>query len=338
MLKYLKELCSLNAPSGHEKEVFEYIRAIALKYSSKVYRDALGNLIVFKKGKSSFDKTIMIAAHMDEVGLIIKKICSDGTLKFGFVGGVDPRVAIGRRVIIGDKCVNGVIGIKAVHLTTREERQKIPDTDSLYIDIGATDAASAERMINIGDYAVFESEFRMLSDRIIKARAIDDRAGCAIMLKLLEQEPAYDTWFAFTVQEEVGLRGAAAAAYHIKPDIALILETTTAADIPSAYDHKAVCRVGNGAVISYMDCTAIYDRQLFLDMTSAADRLAIKWQTKSMVSGGNDAGAIHKTASGAACINISVPVRYIHSQSSIASIDDCQSALRLSRVFFDILK
>ena len=277
----------------------------------------------------------MVAAHMDEVGIIIKKICGDGTLKFGFVGGVDQRVAIGKRVIIGERQTVGVIGIKAVHLTSADERRRVPKPEELYIDIGAADEQSAAQTVSPGDYGTFCSEYRILSDDMIKGRALDDRIGCAVMLDLLGEPLKYDTWFAFTVQEEVGLRGAAPAAYGIKPDVALILETTTAADIPETAEHKKVCKVGCGAVISFMDRMTVYDRELFLDLCAEAQRQNIKYQTKTMVAGGNDAGIIHKTASGAKCINISVPVRYLHSPSSIAAISDCAGAERLAKIFLE---
>lgn len=176
---------------------------------------------------------------MDEVGVIIKKITEDGMLKFGFVGGVDPRVVIGRPVRFGD--VPGVIGIKAVHLTTAAERRTMPKTKNLYIDIGATSRAAAEKLVSLGDYGVFDSAVVEFGDGLIKAKAIDDRVGCAALgSRLLEDEPPVDTWFCFTVQEETGLRGAASMAFALDPGFAMVLEGTTAADLAEVKGADAV--------------------------------------------------------------------------------------------------
>lgn len=168
----------------------------------------------------------MLAAHMDEVGVIITRITDDGFLKFDFVGGVDRRVAIGKPVVIGHNKVPGVIGLKAVHLVSREERKKAPKTESLYIDIGAKDKESAEKLVELGDYGAFVCQPEEFGDGLFKARAIDDRVGCAIMLKLLEEDLPLDVTFAFTAQEEVGTRGAFGAAFSVTPG-----------DCPGAGDH-----------------------------------------------------------------------------------------------------
>ena len=188
MLNTLKELCLLNGVSGDEDEVRRYITAKAVKHADHLHADSIGNLIVFKKGAKSTGNRLMLCAHMDEVGVIVTRITDEGFLKFDFVGGVDRRVAIGKPVVIGEKKVPGVIGLKAIHLTTKEERKKAPKTDSLYIDIGARDKESAERLVELGDYGAFVCQPEEFGDGLFKARAIDDRVGCAIMLKLLEEE------------------------------------------------------------------------------------------------------------------------------------------------------
>ena len=219
MIELMKELCALPGPSGCEDAVRAFVLKRVKPFADEIRTDAIGNVMVFRKGRKALDRPVALCAHMDEVGVIIKKITEDGMLKFGFVGGVDPRVVIGRPVRFGD--VPGVIGIKAVHLTTAAERRTMPKTKNLYIDIGATSRAAAEKLVSLGDYGVFDSAATEFGDGLIKAKAIDDRVGCAALLKLIEDEPPIDTWFCFTVQEEVGLRGAASMAYALDPGFAM---------------------------------------------------------------------------------------------------------------------
>lgn len=333
MITVLQELCMLPGPSGAEDAVRDYIIGHAAPFADDIRQDAMGNLMVFRRGRSRCQKSIMLAAHMDEVGLIIKSVTEEGMLKFGFVGGVDPRVVIGRRVLFGQ--TRGVVGIKAVHLTTAQERKTMPKTDDLYIDIGCSSKKEAEGKVSIGDYGVFDSRCKLFGDGLFKAKAIDDRLGCAVLLKLLENQPAIDTWFAFTVQEEVGLRGARCAAYALNPDICLVVEGTTAADLAEVPKHKQVCSLRQGAVLPFMDRGSIYDVSLFDLMREAAQQAGIKWQTKHMVAGGTDAGRIYLTRSGIRTIGIAAPVRYIHSPSCVAAIEDMEGVLALSRLFLE---
>ncbi len=336
MEKLLRDLCGLDGPSGCEDSVRDYIQAAAAPYAERMLQDAMGNLMVFVKGKTTPKKTIMVCAHMDEVGVIVKRITEDGMLKFGFVGGVDPRVAIGRRVRFGD--VRGVIGIKAVHLTTPEERKTMPRADELYIDIGACSKEEAEIRVSPGRYGTFDSDCAAFGDGLWKAKAIDDRLGCAVLLQLMAAGPPVDCWFVFTVQEETGLRGAQTAAFRLQPDIALIVEGTTAADIFDVPAHKQVCRLREGAVIPFMDRGTIYDRELFDCLRNIACRHSIKWQTKHAVAGGTDAGRIHLSRAGVRTCGLAVPVRYIHSPVSVAALCDMEGVLALAKLFLEEMK
>ena len=270
---------------------------------------------------------------MDEVGLIVKSITDDGYLKFGCVGGIDRRVLLGKRVAIGDKRVTGIIGLKAIHLTTPEERRKVPKLDEYYIDIGVKDRESAEKLVTEGDCGVFVSDVVEFGDRMLKAKAIDDRVGCAVLVKLLEEELPMDCTFVFTVQEEVGTRGAFGAAFSVTPEIAMVLEGTTAADNPSLDESCQVCWPGKGPVISWMDGSAIYDRELFELLRSLADKHQVPWQMKHYLAGGTDAGAIQRTKCGVRVTGISAAVRYLHAPSSVASIADMENMLVLARLF-----
>ncbi len=337
MLDSIKELCALPGPSGREEAVRAYIRKKASAYTDKIIEDTMGNLLVFKKGERSPASPVMFAAHMDEVGVIITSIRDDGYLKFDFVGGVDRRVVLGKRVFLGDSMIPGVIGVNAVHLTTPEERNKIPKLKELSIDIGATSREEAEKYVRLGDTGVFEPSVTELGDGFIKAKALDDRVGCAIMLRLIQDTLPVDTWFAFTVQEEVGCRGAAVAAFRIKPSVSIVLEGTTAADLPSQKGSEKVCIAGKGPVIPFMDRSTMYDRKLYEELTKLAEENAIPWQTKTYISGGTDAGAIQKSGEGARVAAISAAVRYIHSPSSVVFINDIAAIYKLARLYLNTL-
>lgn len=335
MIELMKELCALPGPSGCEDAVRAFVLKSVKPFADEIRTDAIGNVMVFRKGRKALDRPVVLCAHMDEVGVIIKKITEDGMLKFGFVGGVDPRVVIGRPVRFGD--VPGVIGIKAVHLTTAAERRTMPKTKNLYIDIGATSRAAAEKLVSLGDYGVFDSAVVEFGDGLIKAKAIDDRVGCAALLRLLEDEPPVDTWFCFTVQEETGLRGAASMAFALDPGFAMVLEGTTAADLAEVKGADAVCRVRGGVVLPFMDGATIYDAALFELLRDACIRRGIPWQTKTRVAGGTDAGRIHRSRAGVRVCAAAAPVRYIHSPSSVAAKADCEAVLAAARAFLEEL-
>lgn len=333
MLELLKQLCLLNGVSGDEGEVRAFLRAQAEPYADSIRTDALGNLIVFKQGAKATGNRLLLAAHMDEVGLIITHVTDEGFLKFGFVGGVDRRIAIGKPVVLGPDRVPGIISLKAIHLADKAELKKVPKTDSLYIDIGAGSREEALKKVPLGTYGSFVSQPEEFGDGFFKARAIDDRIGCAIMLELLKEELPLDVTFAFTAQEEVGTRGAFGAAFSVTPQVALVLETTTAADLPGVDSHRRVCAPGKGPVISYMDGSTIYDRGLFEDLRRLAEDNGIPWQTKEYIAGGNDARTIQRTKQGVRVAAMSAATRYLHAPSSVASVADFKNMLELTRLF-----
>ncbi|MDE6732177.1 MAG: M42 family peptidase, partial [Oscillospiraceae bacterium] len=314
MISELRELCLLNGASGDEARVREYIKSRI--NADEVTVDNLGNLIVFKKGKKTPKNKIMFAAHMDEVGFMITDISEDGFLSFGAVGGINSAVAIGRALRL-ERGALGVIGTKALHQQSKEERGNMPGFDEMYLDIGARTRAEAEKIAPRGSYAYFESDFFEFGDGFVKGKAIDDRAGCLAMIDMINGKPKYDAWYAFTVQEEIGTRGAKAAAFTIAPDIAIVLETTTACDIAGVSGGKKVCELGKGAVVSYMDRSTVYDRALYKLAFETAKANDIPVQTKTLIAGGNDSGAIHVSRGGVRTCAISVPCRYLHSPSCV---------------------
>ena len=333
----LKELCALPGVSGNEGPVREYIAARVKPCAKEMTTDSMGNLLVRASGARAPKQSVMLAAHMDEVGIIVTGYTEDGGLRFDFVGGVDRRVVIGKRVSVGDKRLPGVIALKAIHLTDEGERKKVPPTKSLAVDIGCRSAEEAKKLVSLGDTGCFDDHIVEFGGGFLRAKAIDDRIGCAVMIALLEQGLPVDCSLAFTVQEEVGTRGASAAAFRLRPELALILEGTTAADLPSQKGNEKVCAPGKGPVIPFMDGGTIYDRGLFRELTALAEEKGIPWQTKTWISGGTDASVIQKTAAGARVAAVSAAVRHIHSPSCVGSTEDFENIYRLVRAYLETL-
>jgi tetrahedral aminopeptidase len=298
--------------------------------------DALGNLIAHKKGTGASALRVLVAAHMDEVGLMITLAEDSGLLRFAKVGGIDDRVLPARAVLIGEKRVPGVIGVKPVHLTERSERDKVMEWKQLAIDVGASSKAEAERLAQRGDCAVFATEFRPLAAegsgwRTVQGKAFDDRAGCAILAELLRERLPFDLIAAFTVQEEVGLRGAAVAAFAEEPDAALVLECTGANEMPMERDLSPSTRLGAGPALTLRDGTFIADARLVELFTGTAAARGIPFQFKQPNIGGTDAGAIHKSRAGVPTMTVAVPARYIHSPAGIVDLNDLDATLALAR-------
>lgn len=329
----LKELCLLNGTSGDEAEVRSYIIKQIKDYCTYSV-DALGSVIAFKKGKKTPDKKVSINAHMDEVGFIITGITDEGYLRFSKVGGIDRRVCIDRVVTVGSG-VKGVIGDKAFHLLDDDERKKNPSVDKLLIDIGATSRKEAEKVVNLGDFAYFESDYYEFGNGFVKSKALDDRIGCMLMIELIKSELEYDTYFCFNTQEEVGLRGSKCTSYSVQSDIAIVLESTTAADLDGVSGADKVCSLGCGPVISFMDRRTIYDKELYNLAMSLAKENGIPAQTKTAVAGGNDAGSIQFSGKGTRVMAISLPCRYIHSASSVVKLSDIENTRKLLRVLLE---
>lgn len=328
MIECLKELCLINGISGNEDKVRDYI-VDHIKNFCEYRIDNLGNIIAFKKGSKSPDKRLMISAHMDEVGFIVNYINDDGSLEITSVGGVETSAVMGKRVLVGKNEINGVVGSAAVHNISKDDREKAPSLSSLCVDIGVGSKDEASRLVSLGDSVCFVPEFINLGENKILSKAIDDRFGCALMIKLLQSELEYDAYFTFVVQEEIGLRGSRTAAYTVNPDVAVVIEATTASDIPSAEAEKKVCLLGNGPVVSYMDRATIYSKELYDIAFDTAGELNVNCQTKTMIAGGNDAGAIHTSRGGVKTIAVSLPCRYIHSPSSVADVRDIDDSYKL---------
>ena len=342
---FLKDLCLAFGPSGCEDNVRDLIYGKINGKTDNIKIDNMGNLIAsFSAGDDSAG-TLMIAAHMDEVGFMINDIDDDGYLKFGLVGGIDPRVLCGRRVVVGDetKTIHGVISSKPIHLLSDSERSEATPVKSMYIDIGAKNKEEAEQYVSVGSFGTFDSEYLRFGkdDCMLKSKAIDDRLGCALMCDIIEMLASekiklnYDIHFAFTVREEIGFSGAATAAYITNPDKAIILESTAIADIADVDANKRVADVGKGGVISLVDNSTIYDRNFIDFAVETAEKNNIKYQIKRYVSGGNDAGAIQRTRAGVKVLALSAPCRYLHTASNVIDMSDYDS---MKDLLYQIIK
>lgn len=336
MNKQLSYLTSLFGASGSEGDVRQAIINEIRDYCTRIDVDRLGNVIAFKRGSMEAPFTMMLSAHMDEVALMVTHVDGDGYLRFDTVGGIDPRILPGKHVVVGRRKYHGVIGVLAPHLAKKED-DKAPKIEDLYIDIGAKDKDDALAYVTVGDLVGFDSGYQEFGDGLVRAKALDDRAGCYALIEMLKKDIPFDAYFVFTTMEEIGCLGATTAAYGVHPQYALILEGTTAGDIHTDADRSSVCKVGEGPVLSFMDNGTIYDREFYRLAMEAAKESGIPVQTKQAVAGGNESGSIQRSWGGCKVLALSVPCRYIHSPVSVASLNDIENTVRLAQAILNKL-
>lgn len=342
-IERVRALSLLFGPTGAESFVADEIEAELPSLCDSYVRDRMGNLIaLIRCGDPAADKRrrVMISAHMDEVGVMITEVCEDGLLRFDTVGGIHESVLEGRKLVLmhGDTRVNGLVASKAIHHKKRSDRKKLTPIEKLYIDIGAADRESAEQLVAVGDLGTFDSSFYLFGkdDSLMKGKALDDRMGCAAMLEimasLMQNRPSanLDLYFCFTVREEIGLSGAKVAAAKIAPEVAIVLESTAVGDLAGTPESKRVAKLGDGGAISLMDRSTVYARDMIDFAFRVAEERGISAQVKRYVSGGNDAGSIHKTGIGVRTLALSVPTRYLHSPSCVASVSDYRAVRDLT--------
>lgn len=329
----LEALSKAIGVSGEEDEVRAIVIDAIRDHVSELQVDALGNVTAILQGGEEPETRVMIAAHMDEIGMMVTKVEANGLIQFTNVGGIDPRILPGLRVKVGPKRLNGVILWKPIHLW--RDMKTIP-LDALRIDVGASDKSAAEP----GDRIAFAGEFTRLSETVVRGKAFDDRVGCSILVDILRGGPYPVTVVAaFTAQEEIGLRGAQVAAQRFAPDAAIVLEGTYAYDVPDpqrepdAGDLPANpgTRFGGGAVITLSDRQMITDPRALAFLRQTAEAEDIAYQVKTMGGGGTDGGAIHIAHEGIPTMPISAPCRYIHTPTALLNLGDYDSALRLSQ-------
>lgn len=329
----LKELSEAMGVSGDEKEVRAIIKKAIASHVDRMWVDNLGNLLAIKNGTGKVAMRVLLDAHMDEVGLMVIGYSKDGSLQFKKVGGIDNRVLLGKTFYVGPDKLPGVIGGKPIHLLEDSEESTVVSSDNLRIDIGASNKEDAAKKVKIGDRAIFATRF-IENETTMMGKAFDDRIGCAVLIELLQNGPyPMDVLAAFTVQEEVGLRGAKVASFQLEPDVAFVFEGTICDDMPKKEDEdiSPVTEVGKGPAISLMDKTTIADPRLIRFLASTAEKHAIPYQFRRTSRGGTDAGEIHLSKAGVPSVGISMPSRYIHSPASVCSKDDFNNTVRLAR-------
>jgi endoglucanase len=327
----LRELSEAFGVSGNEDDVRAVVLEAVRDHVDEYRVDALGNLLTIKRGTGQDRMRVMLAAHMDEVGLMVVDHANDGFLKINAVGGIDARLLPGTLLVVGPDRIPGVVGIKPIHLVESDEMDKVPKIDDLVVDVGTKSKDEAQKLAPVGTYATFATKFRELGPTVT-GKAFDDRVGCAVLVELIRGDRFdFDLHAAFTVQEEVGLRGARVAAYAIDPQCAFALEGTVADDIPKEKDVSSTTELGKGPAITVMDRSFIADRRLVRLLTGTADELGIPYQIKQPGVGGTDAGVIHLAREGVPSATVSVPSRYIHSPVALSSLEDFNNTVRLMR-------
>ena len=324
--KLLERLCNACAVSGDEGEARKIVLEEVQPYADELKVDALGNVLVTKKGSGEDRMRVMLDAHMDEVGFILVSEEGDGLYGFQTVGGIDPRHLAGKPVLVGKRHLPGVIGMEPIHLTSEDELKRKPSIDSLRIDLGPGGRARP------GDWATFATKFWRAGPSIM-AKAIDDRIGVATLIELVKHAPAnIDLLAAFTVQEEVGLRGAKVAAYAFDPDLGIAIDSTPAHDLPNHDGSESPfynTKLGLGPAIYVYNSATIDDPRLARFLKETAEAEGIPYQIRQPGGGGTDAGAIQRTRAGVPVVSVSVPHRYTHSPVSISRVDDWKHTLAL---------
>lgn len=390
----LRRLTETDGISGREEDVRNFILEEIKPYCDRIELDAMGNMLCFKNMDKK-GRCLLLSAHMDEVGFIVTKIGEDGYLSFESVGGIDPKILLSSRVAVNGNL--GVISAKAVHLSTKEEREAPIPENKLFIDIGAKNKEEAEKYVTVGDSVSFKSDFVRFGEGRIKAKALDDRVGCAVLIKMLKKKSDLPLICTFVTQEEVGLRGAKAACFEILnrdvktlkcvknifgaanatdggnalsikksedgdgiaamtdtaamsnmpdiktydikiPDLAVVIEGTTCNDLSGVSEEDRVTKMGGGAAISVMDGASCANEEIVKMLIKTADCNDILWQYKAQTRGGNDAGAIAVSGGGIKCASVSVPLRYIHSPSSVMDERDYRAVSDLIEKFIERLE
>ncbi len=328
----LKKLCAVSSVSGYESAIGEYIEKQIVKNVDSTEFDSLGNLIACVKGHGENKKKIMCAAHMDEIGLQVIKLTSEGFAKVRTLGGVSPVISYMQRVLFE----NGAIGVVSNFKCASDINNK--DYSQCYIDFGVNSIEKVKELVDIGDVATFVGDYVELSNKRVMSKALDNRVGCYIQIKAIEalakEKPYHDCYFVFTVQEEVGLKGARVVSEYIRPDIGIAIDITGSFDVPGDMEGNAV--MGKGAAIKISDASVICDRTLVKRMTECAKSEVIPYQLDVMTGGGTDAGAINVSGQGVKALGISIPTRYGHSPNSIVSLDDVASCHHLLSAFLKL--
>ena len=325
-IQLLEKLCNAMSVSGAEGEVRRIVLEEVKPHADEVKVDALGSVLVRNKSTAKKPLRVLLDAHMDEVGFMIVHDDGEGFFQFETVGGIDPRHLVGKQVIVGKDHAVGVIGAKPIHMTTVEERTHTIEVDALRIDLGP------EGKAGVGDRATFATKFKIAGPSIM-SKSIDDRIGVAILIELLKNAPKnLELSLSFSVQEEIGLRGAKVAGYHFNPDLAIAVDSTPARDLPDFngrenYSYNTM--LGLGPAIYMANSSTIDDPRLVKFLEETAIKHKIPYQFRQPGGGGTNAGAIQQSRAGVPVVSVSVPHRYTHSPISVSRVEDWKNTLNL---------
>jgi putative aminopeptidase FrvX len=330
----LEKLSNACGVTGREEEVRNLMIKLMKPYVDEIVVDKLENVIAIKKGKKSSPK-VMLAAHMDEVGLMVKTISKEGFLQFTKMGGIDDRILLAQKVIIHTRKgpLHGIIGSKPPHIQKEEERKKIVAYDELFIDVGAESRENADAMgVKIGDPVAFDVKYAKIGKNVVIGKAFDDRVGCAVMIETLKQLGKTDCTICAvgTVQEEVGLRGAATAAFGVDPDVGIALDVTVAGDVPGVREFDANVKMGKGPTLTVADSGLITHPKVLRLLLDVAEENKIAYQLETGVPGSTDAARISLTRQGVPSGTVSVATRYIHSPVGMLNLKDAENSAKLT--------
>ena len=332
-VELLSKTCETAGAPGFENRVRELVLSNIKPHVDSIEIDNMGNVIALKKGKSDAKK-VMIGAHMDEIGFIVTHVDPNGFVKFHPLGGFDPKTLTSQRVIIhGKKDIIGVMGSKPIHVMTPEEKNKVPKITDYYIDLGI-DKKEVDKIIKVGDSITRQRELIEMGD-CVNCKSLDNRIAVFILMEVLGKmdKPAYDTYAVFTVQEEVGIRGAQVATQKIQPDFGFGLDTTIAYDVPGAAEHEKITSLGKGVAIKIMDASTICDTRMVSFMQKQADSNKISWQNEILTAGGTDTANIQRmTPGGSIAGAFSIPTRHIHQVIEMVNKSDVKNCIDLMTI------
>ncbi|MCR4404722.1 MAG: M42 family metallopeptidase [Candidatus Acetothermia bacterium] len=335
-MELLKRLSEAVGVPGHEEGIRALVKEELEGLVDELRTDVLGNVIGLKRGKGQ--KRVMLAAHMDEIGFLVKHIEKEGFLRIEPLGGFDPRVLLAERVLVhtrgGD--LPGVVGSKPIHILTEEERKKPVEIKELFIDLGLP-AEEVKKAVRIGDSVTLQQEFTQFGE-VVSGKALDDRVGLYVIIEALRRVKRHrcDVYLVATTQEEVGLRGAHVSGFGISPDIAIAVDVTLACDVPGVSEAEQITRLGQGTAIKLKDAASISNPRLVRRLVDLAEEKGIKYQLEILPRGGTDAGALQLTKEGVAAATVSVPTRNVHTVVEVAHKGDIEASIALLAAFLEV--
>jgi len=334
LVDVLEKLSNACGVAGREDEVRDLMKELLKPNVDEIREDKLGNVIGVKKGKKDAT-TVMLAAHMDEIGLMVKNITKEGFLQFAKIGGIDDRILIAQKVLVhtDKRSITGIIGSKPPHILKEEEKKKVIEADDLFIDVGAKDKQDAQKMgVRVGDAVSFDIKFTRVGKDTVVGKAFDDRVGCAALIETMRKLSKVDCtiYVVGTIQEEVGLRGATIAAFQLYPDVGIALDVTVAGDVPGVKEVEAPAKMRAGPALTVADAGLITHPKVLRLFIDSAEENKIPYQLETGMRGTTDAAKIALTKEGVPSGVISIPTRYIHSPASLLSLKDVENAVKLA--------